>query len=173
MFDSRQVSLLAEMGIPVWLLRSVEEGTAPTIVEHDVVDNDALLTRMSDARWLVCHDGEDSPQAQRLLQAMLSTIAVSYQDMCVLTLADVAALTASAAVDLTGKTLLLFGDRAVQQHFGVGASVSQYRNETHFISQIALTTVVSFGLNELLQNSNHKVLAWHDLQLAKSVQQPD
>lgn len=171
MFDSRQVSLLTEMGIPVWQLRTQPEIT-PTRTEQAPVDTAELLNKINQSTWLVFHDGEGNPQAQRLLQSMLSTIGLSYKDICLMTQLDIDMLMASENISLTGTVLLLFGERAVQQCFGEMATVSSHRNETHFMSQTALTAIVSFGLQTLMQTPENKVLAWQDLQLAKSVQQP-
>ena len=171
-FDSKQVSLLTEMGIPVWALRT-HQGITSEKVEPPIllVDNTAFLNKVSQATWLVCHDGSDNPQAQRLLQAMLATIGVSYGEACLMTTSDIDIVKTTTTINWAQKVLLVLGEQAVRQTFGDEATVATYRNETHFISQSKLATMVSFGLTDLMQHPENKVSAWQDLQLAKIAQQ--
>jgi hypothetical protein len=172
MLDSRQVSLLTEMGIPVWELRASNEIEITTeAIEQPVVDIAALLDRVAQSNWLICCEDVLTQAAHRLLQAMLSTIGLSLADVCLLSLTELSKLIETAEGEFQQKVVLLLGEQAVKQAFDESARVSNYRNETHAISPSKLATVVSFSLENLLQSPENKVLAWQDLQLAKNSQQ--
>ena len=170
MLDSRQVSLLTEMGIPVWELRTSDE-IATEAIEPPVVDIAALLQRVAQSDWLICCENVLTEQGHRLLQAMLSTIELSLADVCLLSLTELNKLIETAEIEPQQKVVLLLGEQAVKQAFNESAQVSNYRNEAHAISPSQLATVVSFSLENLLQSPENKVLAWQDLQLAKNIQQ--
>ena len=182
MLDSRQVSLLTEMGIPVWELRTsneieteteteTETEIATEAIEQPVVDITVLLQRVTKSDWLICCEDVLTQAAHRLLQAMLSTIGLSLADVCLLSLTELSKLIETTEGVSQQKVVLLLGEQAVKQAFDESAKVSNYRNEAHAISPALLTTVASFSLEDLLQNPEHKVLAWQDLQLAKNSQQ--
>ena len=174
MLDSRQVSLLTEMGIPAWELRTsneIETEIATEAIEPPVVDITSLLQRVTKSDWLICCEDVLTQAAHRLLQAMLSTIGLSLADVCLLTLAELSKLIETTEGVSQQKVVILLGEEAVKQAFDESAKVSNYRNEAHVISAPQLTTVVSFSLENLLQNSENKALASQDLQLAKNSQQ--
>jgi len=160
--SSTQVSLLREMGIPVWKLRGRAE-----VELSDPVDTTALLARISNSIFLVSHDSQITKQTNYLLQAMLSTIGLSSEVVCFISLAEVDVLTKLKEREIEQKILFLMGDGAVKQVFGEASNVVTYRNNTHNIEQSNLTAIVSFGLDELMINPQNKALAWQDLRTVK------
>ena len=170
MLDSRQVSLLTEMGIPVWELRPSTEIVTEAI-EHPVVDIAGLLDRVAQSDWLICCEDVLTPVAHRLLQAMLSTIGLSLADVCLLSLTELGKLVERPEGVSQQKVMILLGEQAVKQAFDDSATVSNYRNEAHAILRAKLITVVSFSLENFLQSPENKVLAWQDMLLAKNSQQ--
>jgi hypothetical protein len=126
---------------------------------------------VAQSNWLICCEDVLTQAAHRLLQAMLSTIGLSLADVCLLSLTELGKLIDAVEGESQQKVVLLLGEQAVKQAFDESAKVSSYRNEAHAISSALLTTVASFSLEDLLQNPEHKVLAWQDLQLAKNSQQ--
>ena len=67
MFEANQLSVLSEMGIPVWQLRQTgivsEQVQTSSIDDHIEIDTAGLLARANISNWLVCHDGEESQQS--------------------------------------------------------------------------------------------------------------
>lgn len=163
-----QLSTLTEMGIPVWELRQqkvTEFVTTSDYVTNPVEINEQLL--QSD--WLILIDKETySEQAQRLLHAMLSSIGLSLQRVAIITHEQLPELQNLSA---ERKVLLAFGTAAAQLLLDDQLPFDDCRGRTHQILASQLTTVVSFGLEDLLNNPENKVLAWQDLQLANSVHQ--
>jgi DNA polymerase III psi subunit len=160
--SSTQVSLLREMGIPVWKLRGRAE-----VELSDPVDTTALLARISNSIFLVSHDSQITKQTNYLLQSMLSTIGLSSEVVCFISLAEVDVLTKLKKVETKQKVLLLMGEGAVKHVFGDASDVATYRNNIHSIEESKLTAIVSFGLDNLILNPQNKALAWKDLHSVK------
>ena len=163
---SSQVSLLRAMGIPVWKLRGIAEDKAGVGVSNPV-DTTALLARSSNSKFLVCHDSLITKKTNYLLEAMLSTIGLSGEARCLISLAELDVLTSLKEIGTKQKILLLMGDDAVKQFFGDEANVVTYRNNTHYIEKSKLTAIVSFGLDDLMLNPQNKALALQDLHTVK------
>ena len=164
MIESRQVSLLSEMGIPVWQLRQqaiVEEVSKNSPYEE--VDNKALLARIAPAKWLICHDSENTQQTQRLIQAILLAMNIAFTDTCSITPAELKALESETISNLEHKQLWVFGEAIIKQLFGDAASVEQLRYEPQFALSSKLTTSVSLDLASLLTMPEAKKKLWQDL----------
>ena len=160
--SSTQVSLLRAMGIPVWKLRGIAKEKSEVELSK-ITDTTALLAKISNSIFLVSHDSQISKQTNYLFQAMLSTIGLSAETVCLISLAELDVLTRLKETGGKQKVLLLMGDGAVKQFFGDEANVVTYRNNTHNIEKSKLTTIVSFGLDDLMLNPQNKTLAWQDL----------
>jgi len=154
-----QLSSLKDMGIPVWEFRSNESEHTPAEVEQ------ANFTEMSEqllkSEWVVVIDDENySEQAQSLLHAMLLAIGIDEQKLAIITLKQVMQL---QNIPSQNKVLFVLGEAVARIAF----SESICRDLIHQTLNTNIKTVVSFSLNELLENPVNKALAWHDLQLAK------
>jgi DNA polymerase III psi subunit len=164
MVDFRQVSLLSEMGIPVWQLRQkviIDEASKTRIYEE--VDNNPLLARIESAKWLICHDRENTQQTQRLIQSILLAMNIALTDTCSLTPAELKALEPETIINAENKQLWVFGESIIKQLFGDAASVEQLRHEPQFALSSKLTTLVSLDLASLLSIPEAKKQLWQDL----------
>jgi DNA polymerase III psi subunit len=163
-----QLSALAEMGIPVWELRQHKTAELDNTPEH-TINSTEIDEQLLQCDWLILIDKQaHNEQAQRLLQAMLSTIGLSIEHVAMVTHEQVSQLQYLAA---DRKMLLAFGTVAAQLVLDEKITLDDCRGKTHQVSTSQLTTVVSFGLEALLNNPENKVLAWQDLQLAKLTHQ--
>ena len=164
--NSSQISLLRAMGIPVWKLRGRAEEKS-VVGGCNPPDTTALLGRISNSNFLVCHDSHITKQTNYLFQAMMSTIGLSGAAPCLISLAELDILTTLKETETKQKVLLLMGDDAVKQFFGDEENVVTYRNNTHNIEKSKLTVIVSFGLNDLMLNPKNKAYALQDLHRVK------
>ncbi len=151
---SRQLSSLNEMGIPVWRLRS--NAQEPEVVTASEQASEQLLR----CTWIILVNKEHSEQAQRLLYAMLSAIAVSPEQVALISSEQLPQL---QSVDAKQKVLLVLSDEITDL-----SEQAISRGEIHQTQTIQINTVCSFGLNELLAEPEKKAEAWQDLQLAQS-----
>ena len=163
-----QLSALAEMGIPVWELRQQTITELVTTTDH-VISTAEIDEQLLQCDWLILIDKQTyNEQAQRLLQAMLSIIGLSLQTVAIVTHEQLPQLQHLSADQ---KIILAFGNTVAQLLLNEKITLDAFRGKTHQTLNSKLTTVVSFGLEELLNNPENKVLAWQDLQLAKLTHQ--
>ena len=158
-----QLSALAEMGIPVWELR--QQTTTGQLAIDDAITSVEIDEQLLQSDWLVLLDKQThNEQAQRLLQAMLSSIGLSLQNVAIVTDKQLPQLQNLSA---DRKLLLVFGIVAAQLLLDDQATLDDCRGKTHQTMSSHLTTIISFGLDDLLNCPENKILAWQDLQLAK------
>lgn len=170
MFEAKQLSVLSEMGIPVWQLRQTgivtEEVRKPSTDDHVEMDTTNLLARVNISSWLFCHDEKESQQSQRLLQSICSAIGIN-QSICLLSLNELKAITSETIVNPEKKRLILFGESVAKQVFGSEATVESLRYEPQQALQSKLTTFVSLSLQSLLENTANKKQVWQDIRQIK------
>lgn len=170
MLTARQVSLLSEMGIPVWQLRQSQAKKAKEKQQPDKSEQQDVATlsaRIESVNWLICHDSEHSEQIKRLMHGMLLSIDVERTEVCLLTIADLIKLATMEISHSEQKRLLLFGEQTVKQVFGDAATVEQLRYEPQLSFKSKLTTSVSLNLDLLLTTPEQKKQVWQDLCRAK------
>ena len=147
----RQLSTLNEMGIPVWELRQ-------QTIEHIQLEQQQCVL-------LILLEQQDQLEpAQRLLQAMLSTIGLSQQDIVFVTQQQLPQLKNNV---IEQKLIFALGIRAAQSLLGMDIKLDNCRGKIHQVLDSQFTAVVSFGLEELLKTPENKAQAWQDLKLAK------
>ena len=163
-----QLSALAEMGIPVWELRQ-QKITELEIATGHPINSAEIDQQLLQSDWLILIDKQTyNDQAQRLLQAMLSTIGLSLQTVAIVTHEQLPQLHVLSA---DRKVLLAFGTTARQLMLDNKSTLEESRGKAHQTLNSKLTTIVSFGLDELLERPENKILAWQDLQLARATYQ--
>lgn len=163
LLEPRQLSTLNEMGIPVWELRSQQSENISPVVEITSVELDKDLLQRD---WLILVDQYSiNEQEQRLLYAMLLSIGLSQQHIAVVAAEQLLQL---QQVPAKQKLLFAFGRKNAQLLLGEKTSLDESRGKVHQALPSEFTTVVSFSLKELLEFPERKVLAWQDLQFAKS-----
>jgi DNA polymerase III psi subunit len=140
-----QISSLDEMGIPVWELRSEQ---ADRETSEQLLPCDCLV---------MVESLNNDKKTQHLLQAMLFSIGLSPDQF---TIINSDQLQNSATPQ---KLLLVLGESFAQSLWGK----SVVRGQNHQTLDVAISTVVSFSLDELLASPENKALVWQDLQLAK------
>ncbi len=172
MFDANQLSVLSEMGIPVWQLRQAgivkEEVRTPDTDNHVEIDTASLLARVNASNWLFCHDGKESQECQRLLQSICSAMGIS-QGICLLSLNDLKAIASETIASSEKKRLILFGESIVKRVFGPASTVESLRDEPQQALQSNLTTFVSSSLQSLLENTANKKQVWQDIRQIKQL----
>lgn len=165
--QSGQLSALHEMGIAVWQRRP--DKIAESVPTEQTANSEPLNEQLSHCNWIVLLDHQaQNEHQQRLLQAMLSAIGLNQQQVAIVTGEQLAQLNDLPA---EGKILLVFGSDASQLVLSDTSSFDDCHGKTHQTLPSKLTTIVSFGLAELLSSPEKKALAWQDLQLAKSTYQ--
>ncbi len=163
-----QLSALAEMGVPVWELRQQKSIELDIATDH-TINSTEIDQQLLQSDWLILIDKQTyNEQAQRLLQAMLSTIDLSLPTVAIVTHEQLSQLQHLSADQ---KIILAFGNKAAQLLLDEKITLDACRGKTHQTLNSQLTTVFSFGLEELLNNPENKILAWQDLQLAKLTHQ--
>jgi len=156
--SSRQLSSLNTMGIPVWEFRSTQSEVI-AIVDDIIPQQPSEQLLKSD--WVVMIDDKTyGEQAQRLLYAMLFAIGVEKHEFAII---DAKQLVQLDTIPTQNKVLIVLSTQVAKQLLGE----SIVRGSVHKTLNTQVTTVVSFGLDELLANPENKVQAWQDLQLAK------
>jgi len=165
MIDSRQVSVLSAMGIPVWQYRNnaAEDVTSEGDNVVEQVDNSVLLARIEQATWLICHDSDSTQQTQRLVQSILLAIDVPMPQVCLLTTAELKVLEYETIANAEHKQLLTFCESIVRQLFGESATVEQHCYEPQFALNSKLTTLINLDLDTLLTAPETKKQLWHSL----------
>ncbi|NOQ82029.1 MAG: hypothetical protein GQ548_05850 [Methylophaga sp.] len=155
----RQLSSLKEMGIPVWEFRSTEAEQA-VFVDKQLASTEPS-EKLLNCDWVVLIDGQNySEQAQRLLHAMLFAIGIEQNQVVII---DSEQLTQLQNMPRQRKVLIVLSEVIAKSLLGE----SVIRGSVHQTLNSQISTVVSFGLDELLENPENKALAWQDLQLAK------
>ena len=152
--NSRQLSSLNEMGIPVWKLRSQ---VSNDVIVDTVIASQEPSEQLLRCTWVVMVDKNHHEQAQKLLHAMLSSIAVSPDQVSLISFEQLPQL---QHIEGQGKVLLVLGEEISDPALSRGA--------IHQTQAISINTVLSFSLDELLAEPEKKAEAWHDLQLAQS-----
>ncbi|PHS68989.1 MAG: hypothetical protein COB23_07680 [Methylophaga sp.] len=164
--EPRQLSALNEMGIPVWGLRTqlpVEILPIVDIAETSIAEIDENLLQRD---WLILVDQPTiSEQAQRLLDAMLLAIGLMQQHVTIVTSKQLSQLQQLSAAR---KIILSLGSKNSQLLLGESTKLDSHRGKVHQVLTPQFTTIVSFGLEELLEFPQYKILAWQDLLLAKA-----
>jgi len=156
----RQLSSLSEMGIPVWEFRTTEQDDAVQAPIDAIVTmepNEQLLK----SDWIVLINSQQyGEQERQLLHAMLFSIGVAEDQ---LTIIDSDHLAMLEKVPSKKNVLLVLGEDMAKSLLDKAHS----RGTIHKSFDSQISTVVSFDLTLLLNDSEHKLSAWHDLQLAK------
>jgi len=154
-----QLSSLNEMGIPVWEFRStIAEGTTAVV---DEVTGQQPSEQLLNCDWVVMIDDQNyGEQAQRLLHAMLLSIGIEEQQLAII---DAKQLTQLQNIPTQRKVLIVLGCDIAKELLGE----SVVRGLVHKTLDSHISTVVSFALDDLLENPQNKADAWQDLQLAK------
>ncbi len=157
--NSRQLSSLKEMGITVWEFRSSKPEEASIIVDEVIAQpaSDQLLN----CDWIVMIDEQHyGEQAQRLLHAMLLSIGIEEHQLVII---DAKQISQLKNIPSQRKVLIVLGSDIAKKVLGE----SVVRGAVHKTLDSQISTVVSFGLDDLLENPDNKAHAWQDLQLAK------
>lgn len=148
-----QLSSLNEMELPVWALRS------NTVKAEEVEPSTQLEIR----DCLVLVDSNTNNQhEQRLLASMLHSIGVLKHQFTVLNPEQLPQLQTNHQQPTL---LLVLGEGIAQLLWGKSVT----RGQTHQTLDNAVSTVVSYSLDELLVSPEHKASAWDDLLLAKQI----
>ncbi|MBE0439276.1 MAG: DNA polymerase III subunit psi [Gammaproteobacteria bacterium] len=156
--NSSQLSILEEIGIPVWELRL--QNVEPALQQREVLTAETKIQYQQS--WIVVVDKiEDNSSKQALLYAMLKAINVSYDDVAVITSDDYLMLDLDST---NNKIMLVLGSAALSYIDGISESIEQCRGKIH---QIDSDIVVSYGLDELLNDPTKKAAVWQDLLFAK------
>lgn len=157
--NSRQLSILDQIGIPVWELRGQNVGSS--LQEREVLTGETKI--QCQQSWIVVVEKIEANSAkQSLLYAMLKAINVSYDDVAVITSNEYPMLDLDAT---NNKLVLVLGRAALSCIDGISESFEHCRGKIH---QTDIDTVVSYGLDELLNNPHKKAAVWQDLLFAKS-----
>ena len=147
------------MGIPVWEFRSTE--AEQTVFVDKQLASTEPSEQLLNCDWVVLIDGQNySEQAQRLLHAMLFAIGIEHNQVAIIDSQQLAQL---QNVPQQRKVLIVLSERIAKSLLGE----SVIRGSVHQTLNSQISTVVSFSLDELLENPENKALAWQDLQLAK------
>ena len=160
--NPKQLSSLAEMGIPVWALRT-KAVVEPTIVVEpiaEIVDNESneVDEQLANCQCVVVIDSQNhSEQAQTLLNAMLATIGFEQQQIAIINAEQLNQLQALPCQD---KVLFVLGGELLDEPLA--------RGKIHQTLPSQINTVISLSLDTLLTQTNNKAEAWQDLQLIKS-----
>ncbi len=89
--STRQVSLLKEMGIPVWQRRALKT-TQSDPVENALTsissDNSAVLQQIQQVNWVMVLD-QQSADTKQLLARICRAMPISEQQYCVVSLSDI------------------------------------------------------------------------------------
>lgn len=156
MLASGQLSILTEMGIPVWELRL--QGVSAELTASEVEFTDQLPA--VDCLIVVAeHDHND--EAIRLLHAMLFSIDVLPNNSAIVSSQQLNQLSVSSDQH---KLLIVFGE----QRGPVNLS-----NQNNGQIQIANQITISSSLTTLLSSPAKKASAWQALQLVKTTYQAD
>ena len=156
---SRQLSSLKEMGIPVWEFRSSKSEEVVPIVDEVIAEQ--ASEQLLSCDWIVMIDEQNyGEQAQRLLHAMLLSIGIEEHQLAIINAKQVSQL---QNIPSLRKVLIVLGGDIAKKVLGE----SVVRGAVHKTLDSQISTVVSFGLDDLLENSGSKAHAWQDLQLAK------
>ncbi len=157
-----QEQVLNEMAIPIWVRR---QRSAQTNDDHlPIIDE-----RLNAVDCLILIDGQTyNEQAHRLLDAMLFSIGLCSDQVALIKLEQIAEI---AGILTDKKLLLVFGQSAIEALTGKKNLVSDYRGKTHKNPNVACTTIVSIGLDVLLESPENKASVWQDLQLVKRTHQ--
>lgn len=157
--NPRQLSSLNEMGIPVWEFRSSEAEEVVVVVEDnlEVYPSEQLLN----CDWVVMIDNQNyGEQAQRLLHAMLLSVGVKEHQLAII---DTKQLSQLQTIAAQKKVLIILGSSMAQELLDENI----VRGSIHQTMDSKISTVVSYALDDLLENPQKKAHAWQDLQLAK------
>jgi len=156
--SSRQLSSLNVMGITVWEFRSTQSEAVSVVA--DIIPQQASEPLLK-CDWVVMIDEKTyGEQAQRLLHAMLFAIGVEKHQLAII---DTKQLTQLDNIPTQKKVLIVLGTDIAKQLLGE----SIIRGSIHQTLNSQISTVVSFGLDDLLSKPENKAQAWQDLQLAK------
>lgn len=155
-----QLSILAEMGIPVWALRQHQDNLT---LQIDVQSSVEKMHRIEPMDWLIMVDEYNQLQ-QNLLGNMLFAIGYDLERVTIVGTEDLQSL---EQLTPSKHLLLAFGQRSIQILFGQDAKLEQYRGKTHQLFASQLTTIVSHGLQDLLMFPEKKMQAWQDLKFAR------
>jgi hypothetical protein len=155
--NSSQLSILAEIGIAVWELRTASNDSVENLRVKHVTEKTELSRLRYSQSWIVVVDTLEANTAeQRLLYAMLQAINVNLDDVGVVARADFARLDLAQEIN---KVMLVFGkSNDLSETFGQSNKQA---------SQDSILTIFTLGLDELLSNPVKKALAWQHLILAK------
>jgi len=154
-----QLSSLNEMGIPVWEFRSNKAEETTAVVDEIISQQPS--EKLLNCDWVVMIDDQNyGEQAQRLLHAMLLSIGIEEQQLVII---DAKQLTQLKNVSAQQKVLIVLGNDMAKEQLGE----SVVRGSVHKTLDSQISTVVSFALDDLLENPQNKADAWQDLQLAK------
>ena len=155
----RQLSSLNEMGIPVWEFRSTKAEKTAGVVAEIIVQQPS--EQLLNCDWVVMidhnHYGE---QAQRLLYAMLLSMGIEEHQFAII---DVKYSVQLQNIDSKRKVLIVLGNDIAKELLGEPL----VPGTIHKILNSQISTIISFSLDDLLENPQNKVHAWQDLQLAK------
>lgn len=159
--NANQLSILKEIGIPVWELRPVNQASqADNLVSEP--DDQFVTKRQYQHAWIIVVDSLDANSAQqRLLYAMLKSINVPVEDVAVVTTTDYAQI---ELVPSNNKLMLVLGDNAYSCVKGEPSLIEQNRGGVH---QYEIATIASYGLDQLLSDTAKKAMVWQDLLVAK------
>lgn len=156
------LSVLTEMGIPVWELRSQDAGSELTSTNVEFIESlpavDCLIVIAEQDR----HD-----EAIRLLHAMLFSIDITLDNSAIVSADQLEQLSTSHTQH---KVLIAFGERLVPADLN-----SQTNGQEHAYSETdsKLKIIVSTSLTVLLSSPAKKALVWQDLQLLKAAYQAE
>ena len=154
-----QLSSLNEMGIPVWEFRSNKTEETAELVGEAIAHQPS--EQLLNCDWVVMIDEQNyDEQAQSLLHAMLLSIGIEEQQLAVI---GAKQLTQLQNVSAQQKVLIVLGHDIAKEQLGE----SVIRGAIHKTLDSQISTVVSFALDDLLENPQNKADAWQDLQLAK------
>ncbi len=172
MLSSQQLSILHEMGIPVWEERlaaaEIETGSAsiaePANTPQQKAEYQSEIRELPEsARYFIIVDNSEFSQLEkRLLQAMLRSVNIAMTEVFVLSISDFRDYEAALSLAEQQRLLLLLGDNVASSVIGINAGLGEHRGQTYRVSD-NLEAIVSFSLQQLINTPENKASAWQDL----------
>lgn len=165
--STRQVSLLNEMGIPVWqrrALKTAQDEPVENALTSVSSDNSALLQQIEQVNWVMVLD-QLSADTQQLLARICRAMSIPEQQYCVVSLSDIKSLSDLEASP--NKVCVLFCD---------SEDTPWHKQATpHRLlptQQRGLASLVSHDLRHALNKPVLKAQIWRDvLQAQQYIQQ--
>jgi DNA polymerase III psi subunit len=151
-----QRSVLDEMGITVWGLRTATKNKAETAEKIEPASAQQKLD-VSASIWFVLASGDINAPEQRLLNSMTKAIGLDRNNVAMLNQEQLMSVPDTTC---SGKRILIFGttDRVVLDQ--ANPEIVRQENDSCWIA--------TYSLSELMHEPNLKAAAWQALKLLKT-----